>query len=180
MHHFKHVILELLFEHLLHVNFNSQIGDFIGQSLLPHPEIIDNQRQVLIDTVEVLELRAHLVRLLIQFLNFDFSWPNVSLKFLDLIVEHEFEFFKLLSLFLKLQYATVLLTYGVLALLNFILLSSNLISHDSNLLHDVYKLRTLKSDVFEVAILCLFGDLKSLNSESQVRLVLHSSLDDPC
>lgn len=44
MHHVKHVILELLFENLLHIDFNSQIGDFICQSLLPHPEIIHNQR----------------------------------------------------------------------------------------------------------------------------------------
>lgn len=143
MHHVKHVILKLLFEHLLHIDFNSQISDFICQSLLPHPEVIHNQGEVLVYAIEMLEFGPHLVRLLIQFLNFNFSRPNVSFEFLNFIVEHKFEFFELLRLLFKFQYTRVLLTYGLLALLDFILLSSNLSSHDSNLLYDVYKLCTL-------------------------------------
>jgi len=76
------------------------VGNFISKALLTHAQVIDDEGKVLINTVEVLELLTHLVSLLIQLLDFNFTGSNVTLEFLDLIIKYELEFFKLLSFLL--------------------------------------------------------------------------------
>ena len=76
------------------------MGNFISKALLTHAQVIDDEGKVLINTVEVLELLTHLVSLLIQLLDFNFTGSNVTLEFLDLIIKYELEFFKLLSFLL--------------------------------------------------------------------------------
>jgi hypothetical protein len=46
----------------------------------------------------MLELLLHSRDLLIKSLDFNFSRSDVSLELLDLVIENEFEFFKLLNL----------------------------------------------------------------------------------
>lgn len=75
----KDIIFELLLEALLFIKFGSKILDLISETFLPHSEIIDNQCQVLIDSIEMSELLSHLVSLLIQFLNIKLSWADISL-----------------------------------------------------------------------------------------------------
>ena len=50
----------------------------------------------------MLLLTAHLIRLLIQLLNFDLLRADVPFQLLDLVVEHEFKFLELLDLLLEL------------------------------------------------------------------------------
>jgi len=77
--------------------------NLIGKTLLSHSKIINNQSQVLVDSIEVLEFLSHLVGLLVEHLNFKFSRTNVSLKLLDLVIQDKFEFLKLLSLLLEIN-----------------------------------------------------------------------------
>lgn len=61
----KYIIFELFLEALLFIQFGSKILYLIGKTLLSHSEIIDNQSQVLIDSIEMSELLSHLISLLI-------------------------------------------------------------------------------------------------------------------
>lgn len=61
----KDIIFELFLEALLFIQFGSKILDLIGKTLLSHSEIIDNQSQVLIDSIEMSELLSHFISLLI-------------------------------------------------------------------------------------------------------------------
>ena len=97
------------------IYLESQISDLISEALLPHPKVINNQSKVLVHPIEVLELRSHLVRLLIQILYLDLSRSDVSLKLFDFVVKHELELLKLLCLLLELEYAVVFLLYCLLA-----------------------------------------------------------------
>jgi hypothetical protein len=51
----------------------------------------------------MLQLLSHDVGLFIELLNFKLSWTDVSLKLLDLIIKHELEFLKLLSLLFQID-----------------------------------------------------------------------------
>jgi hypothetical protein len=95
---------------------------------LPHPEIIDYQCQVLINTVEVFELRSHLVGLLVEFLDLNLSGSNVAFEFLDLVVEDELELFEFLSLLLELKYPIVFFLNGGFSLLDLLFLCLNLLT----------------------------------------------------
>ncbi len=48
----------------------------------------------------MLELLSHFVGLFIKLLDFEFSGSNVSLKFLNLVIQHKLELFKFLSFLL--------------------------------------------------------------------------------
>jgi hypothetical protein len=79
MHALEDVISELLLEVGLLIKLNAQVCHFISQSLLPHSKIINNEGEVLIDSVEVLELSSHFVCLIVKLLDFHLSRADVSL-----------------------------------------------------------------------------------------------------
>jgi len=83
----------------------------------------------------MLELRSHLVRLLIQILYLDFSGSDISLQLFDFIVKHEFELFKLLGLLLELKDAVVFLLDCLLALQDLLLLGLDLSSDGGYLVY---------------------------------------------
>ena len=91
--HLLDVILEALHFSVLAVNLCFHNVESLGQTLLSHPEIIDNEDKVLIDSVEVLLFSAHLVGLLIEFLNLDLFWTDVSFKLFDFVIENKLELF---------------------------------------------------------------------------------------
>jgi hypothetical protein len=76
----------------------------------------------LIDTIEMLKLLSHLVSLLIEFLDFNFTGSNITLKFLDFVIEDELEFFKLLSLLFQIINSLILVADGSLSFLDLTLL----------------------------------------------------------
>lgn len=118
------VILELLFVRLLLVKLLSKILDLIGETFLPHSEIIDDKSQVLVHPIEVFQLLSHLVGLLVKRLDLELSWTDVTLQLLDLVVENEFEFFKLLSLLLEINDTFVFVLDGLLSFLELIVLAA--------------------------------------------------------
>ena len=83
----------------------------------------------------MLELRSHLVRLLIQILYLDLSGSNISLELFDFIVKHEFELLKLLGLLLELEYAVVFFLDCLLALQDLLLLGLDLSSYGCYLVY---------------------------------------------
>ena len=56
----KDVILELLFVVLLFIQALSEILNLVSQTFLSHSQIIDDKGQVLVDTIEMLQLLSHL------------------------------------------------------------------------------------------------------------------------
>jgi hypothetical protein len=119
---FEHIVFEFLFVALLLIELLSQVVDLVRESFLSHPEVVDDQSQVLVDPVEMFELLSHFVRLLIQFLNFQLSRSDISFQFLDFVIQHEFEFFKLLSFFLKIVDSFIFVLDGGLSFLKLPLL----------------------------------------------------------
>ena len=89
----KNIILEFLFIAFLLFKLLSQILNLVGQTFLSHSKIINDQSQILVNSVEVLQLLSHLICLLVKFLDFKLSWANISLKLLDFVIKHEFELF---------------------------------------------------------------------------------------
>ena len=80
------VIFKLLLVVFLFVQILSQILDLVGQAFLSHSQIINNQSKVLVDSVEMLQLLSHFVSLFIELLDLKFSWSNISLQLLDLVI----------------------------------------------------------------------------------------------
>jgi len=76
----------------------------------------------LIDTIEMLKFLSHLVSLLVEFLDFNFTGSNITLKFLDFVIEDELEFFKLLSLLFQIINSLILVADGSLSFLDLTLL----------------------------------------------------------
>ena len=83
----------------------------------------------------MLLLRSHLVSLLVQFLDLDFSGSNVSLQLFDLVVQHEFELFKLLDFLLEVQNPNLFLVQGDIPLCNFSSFQLNVLSELLLILH---------------------------------------------
>lgn len=123
----KDIILELLLVAFLTIKYLTKVLNLVGETLLSHSEIIDNQSQILVNTIKVFELLSHLVCLFIEHLNFKLTWPNVSLKFLDLIVEHKLEFLKLLSFLLEINDSLIFVLNGCVTLLELTFLTLNLL-----------------------------------------------------
>jgi hypothetical protein len=98
------------------------VGHLIGQTLLSHSKIINDQSQILVDTIEMLKLLSHLVCLFIELLDLNFTGSNVTLKLFNLIVEHELELLELLSFLLQIVYSLILIPNRSLSLLYLTLL----------------------------------------------------------
>jgi hypothetical protein len=121
----KHIILEGFFVTLLLVKVLTKLLHLISKTFLTHSQIVNNQSQVLVDSVEELEFLAHFVGLLVELLDLKLSWPNVSLQLLNLVVEHELELFKLLGLLSQIINSLVLVFDGSGSLLQLTLLRLN-------------------------------------------------------
>lgn len=117
------IVLELLLVGFLFVKFCAEVLHFVSQTFLSHSEIINDQGQVLIYPVEVFQLLTHFVGLLIQSLNFRFSWTNVSLKLLDLVIKYEFELLKLLGLLFQIDDTLVLVFDSLVSFLELVFLT---------------------------------------------------------
>ena len=82
----------------------------------------------------MLLLTAHLIRLLIQLLNFDFFRADVPFQLFDLVVEHEFELLQFLDLLLELADLNVFFFDSLDPGLEHLLLSSD-VTFDLLLFH---------------------------------------------
>ena len=76
----------------------------------------------------MLELLPHLVCLLIELLYLNFTGSNVTLKFLNLVVEHELKLLELLCFLLQIVYSLILIPDCSLSLLYLSLLRVNLLN----------------------------------------------------
>ena len=89
--HLLTVVLELSHFLILLRNRDLHLAERLRKTLLAHSQVIHNQDKILIDSIKVLLLWSHLVRLLIQLLNLHFLRADVSLELLNLIVKYKFE-----------------------------------------------------------------------------------------
>ena len=128
----------------------------------------------------MLELRSHLVSLLIQILYLDLSGPDISLELFDFIVKYEFELFKLLGLLLELEYAVVFLLDCLLALQDFLLLRLDLSSYGGYLVYLISQVSLRLIYLLDNIVTLYPSILQPLLTDSQISLVLHASLNDPC
>ena len=71
----------------------------------------------MIDPVKMSELLSHLVSLLIELLDVKFSWSNISLQLLNLVIEHKLELFKLLGFLLEVNNSVILVLDGSISFL---------------------------------------------------------------
>ena len=96
----------------------------------------------------MLLLTAHLIRLLIQLLNFDLLRADIPFQLLDLVVEHEFELLEFLDFLLELADLNVFLFDSLDPGLEHLLLSSD-VTFDLLLFHHfVLKLILLLLKIF--------------------------------
>jgi hypothetical protein len=124
---FEHIIFELLLETLLFIKLCSEILDFVSQTFLSHSQIINNQSQVLVDSIEMSQFLSHLVCLLIQLLDIKLSWTNVSLQFFDFVIQYELELFKLLCLLFQVNDSMILILNGGISLFELTYLTLNVL-----------------------------------------------------
>ena len=122
MQAFEDVVLELLLEAFLLIKLLSQVSNLVCETLLSHSQIIHDKCEVLIHTVEMLEFLTHLVSLLIQLLDLDFTGSNITLELLDLVVKDELELLQLLCFLLQVINSLVFITDCCFTLLDFTLL----------------------------------------------------------
>ena len=94
-------ILEALDFNLVSSNLCSVLLDEFLHMLLTSSQVIDNVTQIGVDLVELSQVLVHIIGFFLQSGNFHTSWSNISLELLDLVIKHELELFKLLSLLLK-------------------------------------------------------------------------------
>ena len=172
--YFIDFILELLHVVMLFLDLRDGFLHFLLHAFAFQLHIFDNQSQVLIDNVEVLGLGVHLGLLLLQLLACLHTWPNPTLQLLDLVVQHELEFFQLHSL------STILVDLRLLVLNRAISLLQ-LIFHALNVGLLQLRLRDLR-----VKIVCLLADLllevlhlllvvlEFVTNKSQFTLLLHT------
>lgn len=89
--HLLAVVLELSHFLILLRNRDLHLAERLRKTFLAHSQVIHNQDKILVDSIKVLLLWSHLVRLFIQLLNLHFLRADVSLELLNLIVKYKFE-----------------------------------------------------------------------------------------
>lgn len=176
----EHIILKFLLVTLLLVKLLSKVLNFSGETFLPHSEIINNQSQVLVDPIEVLQLLSHDIGLLLELLNFNFSWTDISLELLDLVIQDELELFKLLSFLSQVMDSLVFVLDGGFSLTQLRLLTDNLLLEIvGGLVKLIELLSLLLNLLFLVVSLLLFG-FEIVMDKGQVTLSLHTRIDFLC
>ena len=121
------IILELLFVVLLFIQALSEILNLISQTFLSHSEIIHDKSKILIDSVEMLQLLPHDVGLLLELLNFNFSWADISLELFDFVIKNELELLKFLSLLFQVNNSLIFVLDRGLSLTELRLLRNDLL-----------------------------------------------------
>jgi hypothetical protein len=109
----------LLFENL------PQVAMLSNQASHAHAQIFYDQGQVVEHTLEMGLFLLHLIGLVLQLFNCGTTGSDVPLQLLDFVVEHEFEFFKFLSLFLEFADALLFIPDCGFTLTQFKCLTSN-------------------------------------------------------
>ena len=125
----------------------------------------------------MLHLILHDCFLFVETLNLLFSWSNLVLELLDLVVKYEFEFFKLHRSFVEIINLDFLVCNGCLALLQFAHLTLDLKLFDISLsnLFIEHLLKLLLGFVL-VCLLMLF-DSEFVLDKSQVTLFFHTAIN---
>jgi len=156
----------------------SKVLHLVCETLLSHSKIINDQGQVLIDSVEVLQLLSHDVGLLIELLDLKLSWTNVSLKLLDFVIKHELELLKLLSLLFQIDDSLILIFDGRISFLKLTFLTLDLLFEVVCILEELIKLLILFVDSSLFSISLSLTLLEVIMDESQITLRLHSLIND--
>ena len=177
MENLEDIILEFLLVALLLVQLLPQVFDLGGQTLLSHSQIVNDQSQVLVHPVKMLQLLPHDVGLLLKLLDLDLSWADVSLQFLDFIIQDELELFELLSFLFKVQNSLIFVLDGGFSLLELRELRGNLLLQVVGGLVELIELLGLLLNLFLLVISFLLLGLEIVVNEGQVALSLHTSID---
>lgn len=93
LHCVVNIFYELLFNFFLFHYLRLNVAEFALESFLLHLQVFYNESKVFVNSFEVLNLLIHLVSLLLQVFNFFFAWTHSVLQLLDLVIQHELEFF---------------------------------------------------------------------------------------
>ena len=120
------IIFELSLVFFLVVDLILNFLLFLLQTIQLVLQILYDQLQVSVDDFEMFDFILHFRLLLVQDLDFLFSWSNLVFEFFDFIVKYEFEFFKFLSSFAQLINFLLFISNGCLTLLQFTHLTLNL------------------------------------------------------
>ena len=178
--HLVNVVFKSLRNIVLSLNLLLHLLCRFCQSFLAHAQIIHNQYQVLVDSIEVLLLRAHFIGLLVELLNLDLLRANVPLELLDFVIKDELELLQFLDLLLQLRYLNVLFVYrsDACAELLFACVDIGL----NLLLLDEFVLELI---LFLLQVFGFIATLHILRHQlahvlSQFRLVFHPLLDVQC
>jgi hypothetical protein len=174
----ENIVLELLLEALLVIELFSQVSHLISQALLSHSKIINDQSKILVNTIKMLKLLSHLVCLFIELLDLNFTGSNVTLKFLNLVIEHELELLKLLCFLLQIVDSLILVTDGSFSLLDLTLLRVDLLAKRVSLLNKISELLLLLMNIFLSLLLLRLCLLVVVCHQCQLSFALHSSVDD--
>jgi hypothetical protein len=75
----------------------------------------------------MLQLLSHDVGLLVKFLNFKFSWADISLELLDFVIKDKLELLKLLSLLFEINDSLILVIDGSVSFFELTFLTLNLL-----------------------------------------------------
>lgn len=171
------VILELLFVVLLFIQALSEILNLISQTFLSHSQIIDDKGQVLVDTIEVLQLLSHLVGLLVQLLDLKFSWSNISFELLDFVIEHKLELLQLLSLLLEVNDPPVLVFNRSASLFELTFLAFNLLFQIAGCFGELFKVSRFLLDLSLSGLFIVLLCSVLIIDHGQVAFGLHTGID---
>lgn len=127
----------------------------------------------------MLKFGPHLIGLLVELLYLYLSRPDVSLKLLDLVIEHKLELLQLLGLFLKLENSLILIADCSLALTYFLSLSVYLGFHRVNKSHVLVNKGLLLLNLPNVVVTFKPGLLEAVHGLSQFSLMGHPCLNNP-
>ena len=126
----------------------------------------------------MLQLSTHLIGLLIQLLYLNLTRPNVPLQFLYLVVQHELEFFKLLSFLLKVVDTLVFLCDCCFTFLDFLLLRLYLPTHHLDLLCDLSHLCLTLVDRLDQSLFFQLSLVMLLHGLLQLHFMTHTCFND--
>ena len=172
------IVLESSSELVLLVELLLELHLLVPQTVGAHLEILNDKLQVLVDSVEVLNFLVHLVCFLVQVADLLLSRLNGTLQLFDLVIQHELELLKLLSLLLQVSDTLLFVSNSVLSFGELTLLTLDLCLQVSHLGLQIRKLGVLLLDLlrelilFASLVLVLSGDFR------EVSLGLETLLND--
>ena len=145
----EYIVLETFLSEDLNVKGMSASQVFFLKTLVAHLKILNDEFQVCADGLEVLHFDLHLIDLFVQRGNIVFTGKDITLQFLDLIIKHELELFKLLSLLFEFNNASVFVFNGGCTRSQFTFLVLDLVLKLEDSLVKVSKRGALLLDILE-------------------------------